>query len=195
MSNKKRMDISGKEPKPHPATSPLQHKNEEKAARENAKYLQQEMKEKIKVDNSMNLGRDGSDNVDKISKSVKHCADSDAVSVIKKPKSTSDCDNSDISDEEPKSMSNCDSNNSDNEKPKSDRSCDSRIVIKPAEDCSDADEETKTEDEDPLNVDLYEKLCVENNVDQAEIIKWDKYVVGDDLQRACKWLSCSEKQF
>ena len=194
VSNKKRMDTD-KEPKPHPAASSLQQKSKEKAAREITKYPQQEMEEKTKVDDRMNIDRDRSDDVDKKSKTVKNSDDNDAV--IGKPELTNDCDNSDNSDEKPKSLSDGDNSDSDNEKPRSVENCDNTNSIdkKSSEDCDDAEEETKTEDEDPLNVDLYEKLCVENNVDEAEIIKWDKYVVGDDLQRACKWLSCSEKQF
>ena len=49
-------------------------------------------------------------------------------------------------------------------------------------------------DLDPLSVDLYDKLRSEGGVDTGDA-QWADYSVCDDLQSACKRLSCTEKQF
>ncbi|XP_076456451.1 uncharacterized protein LOC143290813 [Babylonia areolata] len=76
-----------------------------------------------------------------------------------------------------------------------------KCVDESAKKCANAEAKEEEEEEEgegggdgevnPLSVDLYDKLCAENRAE--EVLQWDTYLVGEDLRRACKKLSCSEK--
>jgi hypothetical protein len=47
---------------------------------------------------------------------------------------------------------------------------------------------------DPLTVDLYDRLRAEHS-DEKSKDPWDNFVICEDLQRACKFLSWNNKYF